>query len=320
MRNSIYLITGSIFLLIQGCNSSQDQSGGLQGKANKEQIAVVGKVPGRIQSLMVKVGDKVMKGDTLAIIDAPEVQAKMAQAQGAVTSARAQYEMSVRGASANQLKQLQAKKAALTEQYEYARKSLKRLESLVQDSLIPQQQYDAVYAKYQGAKAQVLAVDAEIAGVENGVRAEQQIMARGQEDRAKGALQEAEIADQERYIRAPQDMTIEGVTLQVGELALPGYTLFTGSLDQSLHFRFTLPESQLKAYSVGTEVTVEVPYRDTILQGKIQKIKPIGAYANIASAYPDYDMQDPLYELIVLPADSALELYDQSNVILKAKP
>jgi HlyD family secretion protein len=50
-------------------------------------------------------------------------------------------------------------------------------------------------------------------------------MARGQKERAIGALQEAETADQERYIVAPQDMSIETITLNLGELAL-GYTLF----------------------------------------------------------------------------------------------
>ena len=51
---------------------------------------------------------------------------------------------------------------------------------MVQDSLIPQQTYDEAFAKYQGAKAQLAAVNAEIADVEHGVRIEQQMMALGQ--------------------------------------------------------------------------------------------------------------------------------------------
>src|SRR5690606_24502074 len=93
----------------------------------------------------------------------------------------------------------------------------------------PQQQYDEVFAKYQGAQAQLIAVDAEIADVKNGVRLEQQTMALGQQDRALGALQEVAVAEKERYIIAPQDMKIDAVTLKLGELALPGYTLFKRS-------------------------------------------------------------------------------------------
>src|SRR5690606_2383255 len=221
--------------------------------------------------------------------------------------------------TANQLAQLHAKKAALTEQYEFAKKSLDRLGALVQDSLVPQQQYDEVYAKVQGAKAQLTAVDAEIAGVENGVRIEQQIMALGQKDRAAGALQEAEVAESERYILAPQDMLIETVTLKLGELALPGYTLFTGVLENTTYFRFTVPESQINAYEKGKQVVIHIPYKQEDIQGVIRNIKQIGAYANIATAYPDYDMQDALYEVVVNPIDSAAakNIYTKSTVTLK---
>src|SRR5690554_8128678 len=110
--------------------------------------------------------------------------------------------MAATGATQNQLKQLNAKKSALKEQYEFAKKSLSRMDALVKDSLIPQQQYDEVFAKYQGAQAQLLAVDAEIADVQNGVRVEQQMMALGQQDRASGALQEVSIAEKEQIGRA----------------------------------------------------------------------------------------------------------------------
>jgi HlyD family secretion protein len=96
---------------------------------------------------------------------------------------------------------------------------------MLKDSLVPQQTYDEIFAKYQGAQAQYIAVQAELDEAKKGARIEQQTMARGQKERAIGALQEAETADQERYIVAPQDMSIETITLNLGELALAGYTI-----------------------------------------------------------------------------------------------
>lgn len=279
----------------------------------------MGKIAGRIDKILVQEGDFVKKGDTLAILDIPELEAKKAQAKGAVKSAAAQYDMSVQGATTNQLKQLNAKKAALTEQYQFAKKSLERLEIMVQDSLIPQQQYDEVYAKYQGAKAQIIAVDAEIADVNNGVRLEQQLMALGQQDRAMGALDEVAVAENEQYIIAPQDMKIETITLKLGELALPGYTLFKGSLNETTYFRFTVPESKVNQYAIGNEVFIDVVYKNVTIKGVIKNVKQIGAYANISTAYPDYDIQDPLYEVVVNPMDvnQAKELLAKSTVLLK---
>jgi len=313
------LIAFGIAFTFISCNNKSNKADSIQGKVEREELAVVGKIAGRIDKILVEEGDFVKKGDTLAILDIPEVNAKKAQAQGAVKSAAAQYDMSVQGATSNQLKQLNAKKAALTEQYQFAKKSLDRLSAMVKDSLIPQQQYDEVYAKYQGAQAQLIAVDAEIEDVKNGVRIEQQTMALGQQDRALGALEEVAVAENERYILAPQDMKIETITLKLGELALPGYTLFKGSLDQTTYFRFTVPESTVQLYAKGKEVVVEVPYATKTIAGTIQNVKQIGAYANIASAYPDYDIQDPLYEVVVRPKniEEAKELLSKSTVILK---
>lgn len=318
MKKYISIFMGSI--LLTACGNKENTKDFIQGKTEKEQIAVVGKIAGRIQKINVNQGDFVRKGDTLAILDIPEVEAKKAQAEGAVTSASAQYQMAQHGATANQLKQLNAKKKALEEQYAFAQKSLKRLDAMVKDSLIPQQQYDEVFAKYQGAQAQLTAVNAEIADVQNGVRIEQQVMALGQQDRAKGALMEVNTAEKERYIIAPQDMSIETITLKVGELALPGYTLFNGTLDNSTYFRFTVPESQLKNYNKGADIEVTVPYKDNQkVAGTIKNIKQIGAYANIATAYPDYDMQDPLYEVTINPKDqsAARNILNKTTVTIK---
>ncbi|MBA5793810.1 biotin/lipoyl-binding protein [Flavobacterium sp. xlx-214] len=317
MKKYISLLIIAVFFT--SCSNKSEVAQVIQGKVERDELAVVGKIAGRMERILVHEGDFVKKGDTLAILDIPEVQAKKAQAKGAVKSAAAQYEMSVHGATSNQLKQLNAKKAALTEQYQFAKKSLSRLDAMVKDSLIPQQQYDEVFAKYQGAQAQMIAVDAEIADVKNGVRLEQQTMALGQQDRALGALEEVSIAESERYILAPQDMQIETITLKVGELALPGYTLFKGSLQETTYFRFTIPESLVKSYEKGKTVQVTVPYKNATINAVVQNVKQIGAYANIASAYPDYDMQDPLYELTVKPATTteAKDLLSKSTVTLK---
>ena len=313
------LIAFVLALSVASCSKKSNDNIPIQGKVERDELAIVGKIAGRIDKILVQEGDFVKKGDTLAILDIPELVAKKAQAKGAVKSAAAQYDMSVQGATANQLKQLNAKKAALTEQYQFAKKSLERLEIMVQDSLIPQQQYDEVYAKYQGAKAQIIAVDAEIADVNNGVRLEQQLMALGQQDRAMGALDEVAVAENEQYIIAPQDMKIETITLKLGELALPGYTLFKGSLNETTYFRFTVPESKVNQYAIGNEVFIDVVYKNVTIKGVIKNVKQIGAYANIATAYPDYDIQDPLYEVVVKPMDvnQAKELLAKSTVLLK---
>jgi HlyD family secretion protein len=307
----------AILNLFAGCSKSKNENQ-IQGKVEKEQIAIVSKIPGKIVKIFVKEGDLVQKGDTLALLDFPEVDAKKYQAEGAVTSAKAQYKMAVNGATENQVRQLEAKRKGLKEQYEFAQKSLNRLSNMLKDSLVSQQTYDETFAKYQGAQAQYQAVQAELDEAKRGGRIEQQTMALGQQDKAIGALQEVETADKERYIIAPQDMSIETITLNPGELALAGYTLFNGYITESLYFRFTVPENQLEKVKKGQEITVYIPYKKKDIKGVVTTIKQLGAYGNISTAYPDYEMQESLFEIKITPSssDEAKDLITKTTVTL----
>jgi HlyD family secretion protein len=193
------------------------------------------------------------------------------------------------------------------------------LDNMLKDSLVSQQTYDEAFAKYEGAQAQYNAVVAELDDAKKGGRIEQQNMALGQQDRAYGALQEVETADKERYVIAPQDMSIETITLNLGELALPGYTLFNGYITNSTYFRFTVPESQLGKIKKGQEMTVHVVYNKKDVKGKVSIIKQLGAYGNIATAYPDFEMQESLFEIKITPSNSqeTKDLITKATVTLK---
>ena len=302
MKKAIHILFLSIIAI--SCNKPKNDNL-IQGKIENDQIAVVSKIPGKIIKILVKEGDFAKKGDTLAILDIPEVDAKKSQAEGAVVSAKAQYSMALKGATDNQIKQLEAKKMGLKEQYEFAKKSIDRLSNMLKDSLVSQQTFDEAFAKYQGAEAQYNAVIAELDDAKKGARIEQQTMALGQQDRAYGALQEVETANKERYIIAPQDMSIETITLSLGELALPGYTLFNGYINNSTYFRFTVQESQLFNFKKGQEITVNIPHSEKKIKGKITTIKQLAAYGNIATAYPDYEIQESLFEIKISPINMA---------------
>ena len=51
----------------------------LQGEAEATEIRISGKLPGRIDTFLVQEGDWVRQGDTLVVINSPEVHAKFQQ-------------------------------------------------------------------------------------------------------------------------------------------------------------------------------------------------------------------------------------------------
>lgn len=280
----------SILSLVACKNDNPDQL--TEGKTMKEIVSFAPKVTGRILKIYVEEGQTVKAGDTLAMLDVPEVSAKIAQAKGATAAATAQAQMAKNGATADQLRQLKAKQKGLAEQFEFAQKSYKRASNMFKDSLMSPQSYDEIFAKYQGAKAQLDAVNAELHDVEIGTRIEKIEMALGQEDQARGALQEANVVYSERYIIATNDMEIETISLNVGELATAGYALFNGYIPNSTYFRFTIPESKISKYNKGMTVNMKSTYGNQEFSGKVVSIKQLTRYADITTAFPDYQPED----------------------------
>ncbi|MBV8253376.1 MAG: biotin/lipoyl-binding protein [Chitinophaga sp.] len=318
MRISTCILFISI-LILTSCGARKREADKFEGKAKKDVISFAPKVTGRILKIYVAEGQTVKKGDTLALLDVPEVSAKIAQAQGAVNAATAQELMAKNGATADQMKQLQAKYDGLKEQYEFALKSYKRATNMFNDSLMAPQAYDEIYAKYKGAKAQFDAVVAELNDVKKGTRKEKVEMAAGQASQAKGALQEANVAYSERYVIATNDMEIETISLRQGELATAGFALFNGYIPGSTFFRFTVPESKIGQFKKGEEVQLQVVYNKEQVSGTISSIKQLTRYADITTAYPDYQLQDAVYEIKVQPKEMSKtqDILVNASVILK---
>lgn len=314
---NIAIIAVFIISTAAGCKQ-QKKERAVEGKVKKEIISFSPKISGRIAEIYVQEGQTIHTGDTLARLDIPEVEAKIAQARGAALAARAQEQMARNGATSDQLKQLKAKRQGLKDQFDYAQKSFSRAENMYRDSLMSPQNYDEVYAKYLGAKAQLDAVNAELHDVTRGTRYEKIEMAAGQSGQAAGALQEANTAYKERYIIATNDMEIETISLNKGELAVAGYALFTGYIPHTTYFRFTIPESRMSKYQKGMEVSMTIPYSKKEIKGQVVSIKQLARYADITTAFPDYDPEDAVYEIKIVPVNdsNAIDILVNASVQL----
>lgn len=300
------LVLGLMSLvMVVSCNAPKPTKT-IEGKTKREVISFAPKVTGRILEIYVQEGQRVTEGDTLALLDIPEVEAKIAQAQAATYAAQMQAKMAKTGATPNQLIQLKAKQKGLQEQYNYAQKSYHRAQQMFKDSLMSPQNFDEVTAKYQGARAQLEAVNAELNEVLRGTRIEKIGMAEGQAQQAAGVLQEANVAASERYVVATNDMDIETIALRKGELATAGYALFSGYIPNATYFRFTVPESAAVNYQKGREIKMKSTFGATKITGTITTLKQLTKYADITTAFPDYKPEESLYEIKVLPNDAKL--------------
>ncbi len=317
MKTKSFYIISVVLAVLTGCSNPAEKP--VLGKVKKEVISFTPKVTGRILKIYVQEGDVVQPGDTLAMLDVPEADAKLAQASGVVKAATAQRTMATNGATENQRKQLNAKLEAAKEQFAFAEKSYRRSKAMFDEGLIAPQQFDEVTAKYNGAKAQLDAVRAEWAEVEKGVRFETRDAAFGQQEQALGVLKEVEIAYSERYIIATNVMQVETITLHEGELATAGYALFNGYIPASTYFRMTIGEKEIGKFPKGKELTLHIPYLEKDVKVKVQNVKQMARYADVTSPYPNLEMDEAFYELKLVPQGGGdlSELLVNASVILK---
>ena len=274
-------------------------------------------MPGRILEIRVKEGDYVNVGDTLAILDAPEVRAKMTQAQSAENAAAAMDEMANNGARQEQVRGafavLQQAKAGL----EIAQKSYNRVQRLYDEGVMTAQKRDEAFANYKALEAQVKAAQSQYDMARNGARTEEKKAAAAQVNRAKGAVAEVNSYIHETMQIAQMAGEVSDVYPKVGELVGTGSPIMSVSLMNDIWGTFNVREDQLDGMKVGSIVTAFVPAFKKEIRMKVYYIKDQGSYAvwKATKSNGQYDLKT--FEVKARPMDKLEGLRPGMSLILK---
>ena len=289
----------------------------IQGQVEVSEYRVSSKVPGRILELRVKEGDYVNVGDTLAIIDAPEVRAKMKQAQGAQEGAAALEQMARNGARKEQVQGayqlLQQAKAGL----EIAEKSYQRVQRLFDEGVMSAQKRDEAYANYKALEAQCKAAQSQYDMAVNGARQEEKLAAQAQVERARGAVQEVDAYIGETVQTAQMAGEVSSVYPKIGELVGTGSPIMTISMLDDIWATFNVREDQLQGMQIGTELTAFVPAFNRDLRLKVYYLKDQGSYAvwKATKANGQYDLKT--FEVKARPLEKFEGLRPGMSIIVK---
>ena len=289
----------------------------IQGQVEVTEYRVSSKVPGRILELRVKEGDYVKVGDTLAILDAPEVRAKMEQAQSAESAAAALELKAQNGARKEQIQGafsvLQQAKAGL----EIAEKSYNRVQRLYDEGVMSAQKRDEAYANYKAMEAQCKAAQSQYDMAKNGARMEDKLAASAQVGRARGAVQEVNSYIHETVQIAQMEGEVSDVYPKVGELVGTGSPIMSIAVMQDMWGTFNVREDQLNGMQVGTEFDAFVPAFDKTVKMKVYHLKDQGSYAvwKATKANGQYDLKT--FEVKARPVEKLEGLRPGMSLIIK---
>lgn len=251
----------------------------IQGEVEVSEYRVSSKLPGRIAEICVTEGDFVHKGDTLAILDVPEVEAQKRAAEATQDAAKAVSEMADNGARKEQIQgayQLWQQAVAASD---IAEKTYKRLQNLYNEGVISAQKRDEAFAAYKATQAQVLAAKSQYDMAKSGARNEERKAASDQANAAKNATDVVKSLLRETVQIATADGEVSEIFPKVGELVGLGSPIMSISEMNDMWGTFNIREDQLNGMKVGDTFKAYCPAFDKEIEMKVYHIKDQGSFA-----------------------------------------
>ena len=289
----------------------------VQGQADVNEYRVSSKVPGRILEFRVKEGQAVKAGDTLALLEAPDVQAKLEQAQAAEAAAQAQNEKAIKGARQEQIQgayeMWQKARAGVT----IAEKSYKRVKNLYDQGVMSAQKLDEVTAQRDAAIATEKAAKSQYDMARNGAEREDKAAAAALVQRARGAVAEVQSYIKETYLIAQTAGEVSEIFPKVGELVGTGAPIMNIAVMEDMWVSFNVREDLLKGLTVGTEFEAYVPALDRDIRLKVYYMKDLGTYAAWKATKTTGQFDLKTFEVKASPLEKVEGLRPGMSVVLE---
>ena len=203
---------------------------------------------GAVREIHVQAGDRVRRGQLLAVLDDRTAQAQVQGAEAGVEEA-AQGEAEIE----------QALTAAAAERA-YAEATFNRYKNLLAKNSLSRQEYDGAEAHYQAA----LANERAIAAKKQQILARQR-QARSQQESAKTYLSYARIV-------SPMDGIVTAKSVDAGTVVMPGAPLLTVEDTSRYRLEVSVPEAYLA--NIKNQAAVPVSTEEGQFEGRVAEVVP----------------------------------------------
>lgn len=313
----LILLTVIVLVVLASLYAFRHEDETLEGQADVTEYRVSSKVPGRIKKFYVEEGQYVHAGDTLAVLEAPEVTAKLEQAQAVENAAAAQSQKADNGARKEQIQgaydMWQKAKVGVT----IAEKSWARVKRLADEGVLPAQKLDEVTAQRDAAIATEKAAKSQYDMAVNGARIEDKEAARALVNQARGAIKEVSSYIKETYLLASADGEVTEIFPSVGELVGTGAPVMNVALMNDMWMTFNVREDKLKLFRMNQTVKVNIPALNKEVEAKVFYMKNLGSYATWKATKSTGQFDMKTFEVKVRPTKKVEDLRPGMSVLLK---
>lgn len=323
-RTKKYLITAFISVLIivalisfLGMILLGNKPTILQGQIEATEIRISGKLPGRIDTFLVKEGQNVSAGDTLVIINSPEARAKYEQVNALENVAKYQNQKIDEGTRSQIIETMFQIWSKAKSDLQLAKTTYDRILTLYKDSVVTSQRKDEVEAIYKAAIANEKAAYQQYLMALDGAQKQDKESARSLVNAAKGTVNEVEALLQDAKLTAPESGQIASIYPKRGELVGAGTPIMSLVVLDDAHVVLNVREDFLPYFKIGKTFKGNVPAlnkKEIIF--KTNYISPLGSYATWRSTKQtgSYDLRT--FELHALPTSPVKDLRPGMSVLV----
>lgn len=310
LRTGLFaLIVVIVIIFIIGLIVNKPEPIIIQGEADASEIRISGKVPGRIQQFLAEEGTQVKVGDTLVIIDSPELAAKLEQANATENAAQAQNKKAIKGARKEQILGAYEMWQKALVGVDIAKKSFDRVQHLYDKGVIPAQKHDEAEAQYKAAVATANGAKSQYDMALNGAESEDKEAALALVARAKGAVNEIKSYLKEITLTSPIDGEVTEIYPKRGELVGTGAPIMCIVDMNDIWFTFNVREDLLGELKMGKTFKVKVPaLNNQVIDVKVNYIKAMASYATWKATKTSGQFDVKTFEVRARPVNKVVDL------------
>lgn len=254
-RSRLGLVVGLVALVLAGCADAGPPS--YQGYAEGDLIFVGPDEAGRLTSLAVEEGDRVIQGTALFTIDPALQQAEVDAAQASLAQAQAELENLTSAAQRpEEIAVLEATRRRAEATLDLSRIELERQKELYTKQVGSKAALDTAQHTYDQNVAALDEVEKQITVARLGSREKQIAAAQRAVEAAAANLMAARTRLNRRSLTAPVSGSVETVYFRPGELVPAGRPVVSLLPPELIKLRFFVPEPDLPRFTLGAAVRV----------------------------------------------------------------
>jgi HlyD family secretion protein len=175
-----------------------------------EEIKLGSEINGKIKTLLVEEGDRVKRGQLIAVLENDDYRAQVASAEAQLAQSAAELRKTINGARTEERREALAAVNEGQAVMENARADMERRQRLFQAGVIAREEADRYEREYKVAKARHDAEQQHFTLVDEQTREEDRSKAEAAVSLARAQLEEARARYEKTFIRSP----IDGVILR----------------------------------------------------------------------------------------------------------